>query len=156
MAAMFSIEITGRIYCSHSPLLKSRIVSGTKIISETSFVTNIEVKNTPKIRNSESAVVVPSPDARFSTGRRTFSFLKPSRMQSIIKRVPRVRQSIPARKSALGGVIISPAAAARSDTVSIKSFFKKSRAFFMVKSSGKIICDIGKNRLYLPRVYAKL
>ena len=37
MAAMFSITITGRIYFSFSPALNNKIVSGTKIIRETSF-----------------------------------------------------------------------------------------------------------------------
>jgi len=50
MAAMFSRLKTGRMYFSLLPALKRIIVSGTKIIRETSLVTNIEVKKTENTR----------------------------------------------------------------------------------------------------------
>ena len=50
MAAMFSSVRTGIMNFSLPPFLNMKIVSGTKIMSETSFVTNIEEKNTEKKR----------------------------------------------------------------------------------------------------------
>ena len=50
-AAIFSREITGRMKRSLSACFKRVIVRGTKIIRETSLVTNMEVKNTPNTRN---------------------------------------------------------------------------------------------------------
>ena len=50
MAAMFSMEMTGKMYFSLSPFLNKRIVRGTKIISDTSFVTNIDVKKEERER----------------------------------------------------------------------------------------------------------
>ena len=124
MAAMFSMEITGRMYFSLPPPRKVIMVSGTKIISETSLVTNMEVKNTPKIKNSESAVMRLSPEAKRTMGISTFSCLKPSSTQSIISRVPRVCQSMSRSSCVLGGVMNSAAIAAAADTVSMSSFLR--------------------------------
>ena len=48
IAAMFSIEMTGSMHSSIPTLLKRRMVRGTNMMSDTSLVTNIDVKNTPK------------------------------------------------------------------------------------------------------------
>ena len=134
MAAMFSMEITGRMYFSLPPLRKSRIVRGTKMISDTSLVTNMELKNTPKIRKRERLVIRFSPPASRTRGRRTFSCLKPSSTQSIIKRVPRVRQSMSFSSRAEGGVISRAIPAASSERVSISSFFKNPSSCFITVS----------------------
>lgn len=46
---------------------KRRIVSGTKTISDTSFVTNMEEKNTPKIKKNE----IPTMEVIFSENLKT-------------------------------------------------------------------------------------
>lgn len=67
IAAIFSIEMTGRIYGSFFAVRKRRIVSGTKTISDTSFVTNMEEKNTPKIKKNE----IPTMEVIFSENLKT-------------------------------------------------------------------------------------
>ena len=68
IAAMFSIEITGRMYFS-LPAARNRVmVSGTKMRSETSFVTNIDEKNTPNTKKSVSEVILPSFEPSLTTG----------------------------------------------------------------------------------------
>ena len=131
IAAMFSIEITGSMYFSLPALRNITIVSGTNIISETSFVTNIDVKNTPNIRNSEILVIFLSFDASDTTGRRTFSCLKPSSTQSIISSVASVRQSMSLSSRLLGGVMNIAATAAAADIVSISSFFRNALTLFI-------------------------
>jgi len=125
------MEMTGRMYFSFPPALKSRIVSGTNMISETSFVTSMEVKNTPKIRNADSPAMLLKPEASFISGLNIFSFLKPSRTQSIINSVPSVLQSISLRRVFDGGVMIRETAAAITAATSIGSFFKNDDIFFM-------------------------
>ena len=131
MAAIFSMEMTGRIYFSFPPSRNSMMVSGTKMISDTSLVTNMEQKKTPKIRNREREVIRFRLDARPTRGRRTFSCLNPSRTHSIIRRVPRVCQSISSISCAEGGVMMRAIPAARRDNVSISSFFRKLNIFFI-------------------------
>ena len=99
------------------------------MISETSLVTNIEEKNTENTRNSDSPAMERMLPASPSSGRKMFSFLKPSSTVSIINSVPSVRQSISDSSSHDGGVIISAAIAARTDTVSIGSLFKNDNTF---------------------------
>ena len=99
--------------CSLPAALKSMIVSGTKMISETSLVTNMDEKNTEKTRKNERAVTLLMLPARRSTGLNMFSLLKPSRTVSIRNRVPRVRQSMSLRSSRDGGVMKSDMTAAR-------------------------------------------
>ena len=101
------------------------------MMSETSLVTNIDVKNTPKTRNSESAVIFPRRAANAAIGRSTFSRLKPSSTHSIIKSVPSVRQSISRRRLGVSGVMISEAAAASRESASIFSRIRKENSFFM-------------------------
>ena len=133
MAAMFSIDMTGSINFS-CPLPRNKMmVRGTKIIKETSFVTNIEVKNTPKIKNSESAVIVLKPAPSRMSGRKMFSFLKPSSTVSIIKSVPSVCQSIDFNNAAEGGVIKSDITAAITATKGMGSFFISEIIFFMLQ-----------------------
>ena len=67
IAAIFSIEMTGRIYGSFFAVRKRRIVSGTKTISDISFVTNMEEKNTPKIKKNE----IPTMEVIFSENLKT-------------------------------------------------------------------------------------
>ena len=97
------------------------------------MVTNMEVKKTPKTRKSVRVVMRFMRPARRISGRKMFSFLKPSRTQSIISSVPRVRQSISRSSRCDGGVMIMAASAARRDRVSIISFLKKASIFFMSK-----------------------
>ena len=56
-----------RIYGSFFAVRKRRIVSGTKTISDTSFVTNMEEKNTPKIKKNE----IPTMEVIFSENLKT-------------------------------------------------------------------------------------
>ena len=112
------------MYFSFPAAPNSRIVSGTKMISETSLVTNMDVKKTPKTRNSVSVVIRFIRAARRISGRKIFSFLKPSSTHSIISRVPSVRQSISRSSRSDGGVMIKATTAASSDSVSIISFLK--------------------------------
>ena len=107
------------------------MVSGTKMISDTSLVTNMEQKKTPKIRNRDREVIRFRLEASPTRGRRTFSCLNPSRTHSIIRSVPRVCQSISRISCAEGGVMISAIPAARRDSVSISSFFRKLRILFI-------------------------
>ena len=100
------------------------------MISDTSFVTNIEEKNTAKTRKKESPVIVDILPANLTTGVNMFSFLNPSRTRSIMKRVPKVRQSMSESKAFVGGVIKRAAAAAITDTVSMSSFFKNLNMVF--------------------------
>ena len=120
---MFSIEITGNMHSSRLTPRNSMIVSGTKMISDTSLVTNMELKNTPKIRKSESPAMDLKLAASLISGLKSFSCLKPSSTVSIIKRVPSVCQSIFWIRSGVGGVMNSDMRAAASDTSSIGSFF---------------------------------
>jgi hypothetical protein len=99
------------------------------------LVTNIEVKKTPKIRKSDRDVIRLSREATPASGRSTFSRLKPSSTQSIIRSVPRVRQSMSRSRAFVGGVMISAAAAASRESVSISSFFRKAVTCFMGRSS---------------------
>ena len=99
--------------------------------------------------------------ASLSSGRKMFSFLKPSSTVSIINSVPSVRQSISDSSSHDGGVIISAATAAKTDTVSIGSLFKNDstfiyyftmimipeRAGFVHRKINFILCDIVTERL---------
>ena len=110
------------------------IVSGTNIISDTSFVTNIEEKNTEKTRNMDNPVMVRIFPARRSKGRKIFSFLNPSKTVSIIKSVPRVLQSMSLKSLTEGGVIMRAARAAKTDTESMISFLINSHIFFTVSS----------------------
>ena len=137
MAAIFSMEMTGRMYFSLSPARKSRIVSGTKIINDTSFVTNIEEKNTPKIKKSDKTAMLENFDVRRMIGRKMFSCLNPSSTINIIKSVPSVCQSMREKMSLLGGVIRNESSAARTESHSIGSFFKKVRIFFIKSTSAK-------------------
>ena len=131
MAAMFWKVRTGRIYFSLPAALKSRIVSGTKMIRETSLVTIMEVKKTPKTRNRVRVVIRFIRAARQIRGRKMFSFLNPSRTHSIISSVPSVRQSISPSSRAEGGVMIIAATAASKDRVNIISRFKNPKIFFI-------------------------
>lgn len=130
MAAMFSIEITGSMYFSLFPALNSMIVSGTKMISDTSFVTNIDEKNTQQIRKNDSPGMVMNRFAKRMNGRKMFSCLKPSSTVSIMNSVPSVRQSMPESRSLLGGVMNIAMTAAASARVSIISFLKKAAIRF--------------------------
>ena len=107
------------------------MVSGTKMMSDTSLVTNMEEKNTPKTRNSDKPAMVLILRVRRMTGRKMFSRLKPSSTVSIMKSVASVFQSISVSRRALGGVIISAATAAVRETSSMTSFLAISRARFM-------------------------
>ena len=131
MAAIFSMEITGRMYFSFCPLRNSRIVSGTKMISETSLVTNMDVKKTPKTRKRDSPVMLLKRVLNLIMGLKMFSFLKPSRTVSIMNRVPKVRQSMFRTSAMLGFVISIDTRAAIIASVSIISFLKNCRIFFM-------------------------
>ena len=88
-----------------------------------------ELKKTEKTRKRDSPTREPRLPASFKNGRNTFSCLKPSRMESIKKSVPSVRQSISARRRADGGVIKRATIAANRDTVSMGSFFSTGRHF---------------------------
>ena len=101
------------------------------MIRDTSLVTNMDVKNTPNTKKSESAVICFKRDARPTTGFSTFSFLNPSSTHSIISSVPKVRQSISSISFSVGGVITMAMIAAKTDTVSMGSFFRNSSAFFI-------------------------
>ena len=98
---------------------------------DTSLVTNMEEKNTPKTRNRERTDIRFRLDARDTRGRKTFSRLNPSSTLSIMNSVPKVRQSMSARSRFVGGVMTSATAAASSDTASMGSFFRRDRTFFM-------------------------
>ena len=124
------------------------MVSGTKMIRETSLVTNMEEKKTPKIRNREREAMRFRLPARLTSGRRTFSCLKPSSTHSIIRSVPRVRQSMFPTSSAEGGVMTIATAAASRDRVSIISFFRKPRTRFIIVTSSACLHD-------KPHIYTK-
>ena len=134
MAAMFSMVRTGRMYLSLPPSRKSRMVTGTKMMRDTSLVTNIEEKNTPKMRNKLRVVIRLRSAARATRGRNTFSRLNPSSTHSIMRSVPSVRQSMSVSRCFVGGVMIRATAAASNDTVSMGSFFKNPRTFCMEAS----------------------
>ena len=137
---MFSMEITGRIHSSRLTPLKSIMVSGTKIIRDTSLVTNMELKKTPNIRKSES----PAMDLKFALsfirGLNSFSCLKPSKTVSIINRMPSVLQSMEESSAFDGGVNSSDTAAATTATGSIGSFFKNIISFFIFFRSSFASC----------------
>ena len=59
------------------------------------------------------------------------SFLNPSSTHSIMSSVPRVRQSISWISFSVGGVMIMATIAAKTDIVSMGSFFRNSSAFFI-------------------------
>ena len=105
------------------------IVRGTKIISETSFVTNIEVRNTAKTKKAVRPFMDLRRLVRFKSGLKIFSFLKPSRTVKSIKSVQRVFQSIEERRSFEGGVIKSEIRAASRETDIIMSFLKRAAVF---------------------------
>ena len=140
IAAMFSMVMTGRIQDSLSQPLKRRMVTGTKMIRDTSLVTNMDEKNTPKIRNRESAVIFSNREARRIRGFKTCSCLNPSRTQSIIRRVPSVRQSISDRSLTVGGVRIMAMTAAVTDTTSMGSLLRNEKIRFIKgpSSSSKV------------------
>ena len=138
MAAMFSIEITGSMHSSLLSSLNTRIVRGTKIIRDTSFVTNIEVKNTPKMKNKESVAIVLKFELNLIRGLKRLSCLKPSKTVSIMKRVPRVCQSMFLSNPLSGGVIIKETKAAINETRSIGSFFIVSAIFFIMTIISKM------------------
>ena len=121
MAAMFSMLMIGRMKRSLPPARNSRMVSGTKMISDTSLVTNIDVKNTPKTRNSDRPTMVCIRRVSWISGRKMFSCLNPSSTVSIIKSVASVRQSMSDHSRTLGGVMNSAMTAAASDTNSMAS-----------------------------------
>ncbi len=100
------------------------IVSGTKIISETSFVTNIEERKTEYTKKQVKNFIELKREVFCKSGEKIFSFLKPSKTESSIKSVARVFQSIWCKSSLLGGVIKSETIAAISETESIISFLK--------------------------------
>ena len=131
MAAIFSMEMMGRMHSSRFTLLKSSMVRGTNIISDTSLVTNIDVKKTPKTRKRERVTMVVSPEPSLRSGLNRFSCLKPSSTVSIMKSIPRVCQSIAVSSSFVGGVMSSDISAASSDTGSIGSFFMSCNNFFI-------------------------
>ena len=146
MAAMFSIEMIGRMHSSLLTLLKRRIVSGTKMMSDTSLVTNIEVKNTPNMRKSERLAIVENPELSLRRGRNRSSCLKPSRTVSIMKSIPRVCQSMAKIRFLDGGVMKSDMTAARSDTGSIGSFLISNSNFFIGEIVSQIyVLSIGKS-----------
>ena len=124
IAAMFSKVRTGRMYFSAREARNKIIVSGTKIMSETSFVTNIDEKKTQKTKKKVSARI----DEMFFVFRRIgskiFSLLKPSSTESSIKSVASVRQLMSEKSAREGGVIKSETAAATSETESMMSFLK--------------------------------
>jgi hypothetical protein len=99
------------------------MVSGTIMMSDTSFVTNMDVKNTPNIKNSDSLGIVLNLEASLTIGSNTFSRLKPSNTRSIINNTPKVRQSRFLNNSTDGGVINREMIAAISEIESIISFF---------------------------------
>ena len=127
-AAIFSKTRTGTVYFSLLPARKRIIVSGTKMIRDTSFVTNIEEKKTEKTKKVVRPRIVFKWPVRCKRGRKMFSFLKPSRTESSIKRVARVCQFISCKRCADGGVIKREAIAAKRDTESISSFLKRKRS----------------------------
>ena len=121
---MFSNVRTGRMYFSFPPARNIIIVSGTKLISETSFVTNMDVKKTEKTKNSERFFIFERRLVLRSKGAKMFSCLKPSRTERSMNKVARVRQSMFFKRSESGGVIKSDAIAASRETLSISSFLK--------------------------------
>jgi hypothetical protein len=123
MAAIFSIDITGSMHSSLPAPRNSIMVSGTKMISETSLVTNMDVKNTPNIRKKLSDTMLLKRELKRIRGKKRSSCLKPSNTVSIIKRVPRVCQSILDKSVLSGGVINNEMTAAASATGSMGSFF---------------------------------
>ena len=94
------------------------------MIKLTSFVTNIDEKNTPNTRNRDRPAIVRIRPVRRSSGRNTFSCLNPSRTVSIIKSVPSVRQSIAFSRAFDGGVMSRETSAASTATGSIGSFLR--------------------------------
>ena len=144
IAAIFSIASSGKIYFSFFAARKRKIVSGTNMMSDTSFVTNIEVKNTPNTKNSPSPTADFILPARRIIGLKIFSFLNPSSTVSIKKSVPRVRQSISPSRLTLGRTTHTTMRAATTATHTIASRFtvsKKSFApiFVMIKT---ILCRL--------------
>ena len=138
MAAMFSIEMTGRMYCSFPLFRKSIIVRGTKMISDTSFVTNIDVKKTQKTRKRERLLTERNLVLNLMSGLKMFSFLNPSRIVSIMNSVPSVRQSIFPGRSAVGGFRIMAETAAIIESRSMGSFFRKASIFFIATNHNGI------------------
>ncbi len=128
-AAIFSRTRTGTVYFSLFPARKRIIVSGTKMMRETSFVTNMEEKNTEKTKKVVRPRIVFKWPVRCKRGRKMFSFLKPSRTESSIKSVASVRQFMSCKSRDDGGVIKSDAIAAARDTESMSSFLKRKRIF---------------------------
>ena len=91
----------------------------------------MDVKKTPNTRKSESDAMLLKRVLNLMMGLKMLSFLKPSRTVSIMNRVPRVRQSMLRMSVALGLVMTKDARAAMTESVSIISFLKKSRIFFI-------------------------
>ena len=129
IAAMFSKVSTGIKYFSLSPALKIIIVSGTKIISETSFVTNIDERKTEKTRKQEIEKIELSLLVCLKTGLKISSLLKPSRTVKSIKSVARVFQSMSRRIAFDGGVIKNDTITTASETESMISFFRRPANF---------------------------
>ena len=130
MAAMFCSTMVGRIYFSRFSL-KRKIARGTNIIRDMSFVTSMEEKNTANTRKNARARAFFILPAKATSGRKTFSFLKPSSTVSIINSEAMVRQSMLCSVCSPGFEINSMehTAAARA-TVSIISFLKNPYIFF--------------------------
>ena len=110
------------------------MVRGTKMMRDTSLVTNMLEKNTPNTRKKLSPNMVENFSVSRRTGRNRFSCLKPSSTLSSINRVARVFQSMAFTRSALGGVITSDTSAAATLTTSIASFFRKEMTVFIESS----------------------
>jgi len=125
IAAIFSKVRTGRIKHSFWLCLNKIIVSGTKIMRDTSFVTNIELKKTPKTKKIVRNLIDDNFRAFLKTGSKISSLLKPSRTVRSIKRVASVLQFMSDKSSFEGGVIKSEIRAARRATESIMSFLKR-------------------------------
>lgn len=132
IAAMFSKVSTGRMYFSLPPARNKIIVSGTKIIRDTSFVTNIDEKNTQNTKKMVRVLIRERFLVFLRSGAKMFSLLNPSRTVRSMKSVASVRQLMSCRSSIEGGVIKSEIAAARSDAESMISFLK--RAFTQMKN----------------------
>ena len=130
IAAMFSIARSGKIYFSFFAARNRNIVSGTNIMSDTSFVTNIDVKNTANTRNSPSPTADFILPARRIIGLKMFSFLNPSSTVSIKNSVPSVRQSISFKIVDEGRTTHTTTKAASIATHTIASFLTPSKKSF--------------------------
>ena len=96
----------------------------------------MDEKKTQKTRKNEMAAIEGIFSANFSSGRKIFSFLKPSSTVSIIKSVSSVCQSMLPRRLSCGFVMKREASAASSDTASIGSRLRYAMPFFIEAPSG--------------------